>query len=101
MPLHYVSMPISHSLGGIKKSAFPEADCNLHVTISLEVKLLSVPSCQLSVSCRLLHVSETCLHLNYISIVLLLVFALCESFSLPVALKHVDFHYLSLYLLLG
>lgn len=85
MPQHYVPMPISYNLGGIKKSAFPEADHNLHATISLEDWLNSwvcpVVSYLCAVaSCRwvtLAFISATFL------IMLLFVFALCESFSLP------------------
>lgn len=64
MLLHYVPMPISHNLGGIKKSAFPEADSNLHI-LRGPGKLPSVPRCQLFVCCRLLQMSETWIHLSY------------------------------------
>lgn len=85
MPLHYVPIPISYNLGGIKKSAFPEANANLHATISsedwLNSRVCPVVSYLFAVaSCRwvtLSFISATFL------ILLLFVFALCESFSLP------------------
>lgn len=81
MSPHYVPMPISHNLG-IKKSAFPEAEHHLHVTISLEdllhSQVCSVVSCFCAVtSCRwvtLAFISAT------FFIMLLFVFALCGNF---------------------
>lgn len=85
MPLHYVPMSILHNFGGIKKNVFPEPDHNLHVTISLEdcfnFWVCPVVSYLCAVtSCRWVT-------LEFISatffILLLFVFALYESFSLP------------------
>ena len=65
-PHVFLPMPISQNLGGIKKSAFPEADHNLscHHILRGPVKLLSVPSCQLLGCIGLLQMSDTCIHLS-------------------------------------
>lgn len=85
MPLRCVPTPVSHNLGGIKKSAFPEADHNLHITISLDDWLDSRVCPVVSFFCAVF--SCRWMTLAFISatlfIVLLCVFALCESFSLP------------------
>lgn len=67
MSPYFLPMPISHNLGGIKKSAFPEADHNLscHRIPRGPIKLLSVPSCQLFVCSGLLQMSDACIHLSY------------------------------------
>lgn len=84
MPLHYVPLPISHNLGGIEKSAFPDAAHNFHVTISLEDWLNSWVSPAVSYLCAV--TSCRWVTLAFISatffIMLLFVLSLCESFSL-------------------
>lgn len=67
MSLYFLSMLISQNSGGIKKSAFSEADNNLscHHIPRRPVKLPSVPSCQLFACSRLLQMSDTCIHLSY------------------------------------
>lgn len=79
-------MLILQNLGGVKKSAFPDADHDLsHHRIRWgPVVLMSVPSFRLFVSIGLLHTRVILVFISAsLSVMLLFVFALCESFSFP------------------